>query len=128
MMVAAVALGANVIEKTITFDRTTRSPEHLFSLEPNDAKQFVRSIRTVEEALGGTRRVMTPEERKRRNAVRRSTFVAEDAPTGTLVANLKVEFRRPGWGMGPDEFEGISGTKLRRACPKGHMLSHADLE
>jgi sialic acid synthase SpsE len=128
MMVAAVALGANVIEKTITFDRTTRSPEHLFSLEPEDAKQFVKSIRTVEEALGGTRRVMTEEERKRRNAVRRSTYLAEDAPAGMPVADLKVDFRRPGWGMGPDEFERMSGAKLRRACPKGHMLSHADLE
>jgi sialic acid synthase SpsE len=100
----------------------------MFSLEPEDAKQFVKSIRTVEEALGGARRVMTAEERKRRIAYRRSTFLAYDAPAGTPVADLKVDFRRPGWGMGPDEFERMSGAKLRRACPKGHMLSHADLE
>jgi sialic acid synthase SpsE len=128
MTVAAVALGANLVEKTVTFDRTTRSPEHIFSLEPDDAKQFVKSIRTVEQALGGARRIMTPEERKRRNAVRRSTFLAENATAGTPLSQLKVEFRRPGWGIGPDEFERMADAKLRRPCEKGHMLRHADIE
>jgi N,N'-diacetyllegionaminate synthase len=128
MMIAAVALGANLVEKTVTLDRTTRSPEHMFSLEPDDAKRFVQSMRTLEQALGGPRRIMTPEERKHRNAVRRSTFLADDAPAGTPIADLKVEFRRPGWGMGPDEFERMAGAKLRHACSKGHMLSYADLE
>lgn len=128
MMIAAVALGANMIEKTITFDRTTRSPEHSFSLEPDDAKAFVTSIRTIEEALGGPRRVMTDEERKRRNAVRRSTFLTEDATAGTSLNQLKVEFRRPGWGMGPDEFERVSGGKLRADRKKGHMLTYGDVE
>jgi sialic acid synthase SpsE len=128
MMVAAVTLGANLIEKTITFDRTTHSPEHIFSLEPDDAKNFVKSIRTVEQALGGSRRIMTPEERKRRNAVRRSVVLAQDCAAGTALADASVEFRRPGWGMGPDEFERLSALKLRRALPKGHMLTYADLE
>ncbi|HVV79533.1 MAG TPA: N-acetylneuraminate synthase family protein [Pseudolabrys sp.] len=128
MMIAAVTLGANLIEKTITFDRTTHSPEHMFSLEPDDAKKFVKAIRTVEQALGGSRRIMTTEERKRRNAVRRSVFLAEDCAAGTVLAGAPVEFRRPGWGMGPDEFERLSTLKLRRALPKGHMLTYADLE
>jgi N,N'-diacetyllegionaminate synthase len=128
MTVAAVALGANLVEKTITFDRATRSPEHIFSLEPPDAKAFVQSIRTVEQALGGSRRVMTPEERQRRNAVRRSTFLAQNASTGTPLSDLKVEFRRPGFGIGPDEFERLSGTKLRRELRQGHMLTHGDIE
>jgi sialic acid synthase SpsE len=128
MALAALALGANLIEKTITFDRTTRSPEHMFSLEPAGAKAFVQSIRTVESALGGPRRIMTAEERRRRNAVRRSTFLMEDAAAGTPIGRLSVEFRRPGWGLGPDEFERFSDAKLRHARPKGHMLTHADIE
>lgn len=128
MMIAAVALGANLIEKTITFDRTTRSPEHIFSLEPDDAKAFVKSIREIEQALGGPRRVMSDEERKRRNAVRRSTFLAEDAKAGTSFDKLKVEFRRPGTGMGPDEFERLAGNKLRADRKKGHMIGYADVD
>jgi sialic acid synthase SpsE len=127
MTLAALALGANLVEKTITFDRTTRSPEHIFSLEPEDAKTFVRSIRTVEQALGSSRRVMTPEERRRRVAYRRSVFLAEDGPAGTPLSQLKVEYRRPGWGIGPDEFERMADAKLRQTCKKGHMLRHADI-
>ena len=128
MTIAAIALGANVVEKTITFDRTARSPEHIFSLEPDDAKAFVQSLRMVEVALGGTRRIMTPEERERRTAYRRSTFLSENAPAGATLAGLKVEFRRPGFGMAPDEFERMAKAKLRRALPKGHMLTFADIE
>jgi sialic acid synthase SpsE len=128
MMIAALALGTNLVEKTITFDRTTHGPEHMFSLEPADAKKFVQAIRTVEQALGGSRRIMTAEERKRRNAVRRSVFLAEDCAAGTALNTATVEFRRPGWGMGPDEFERLSSMKLRHNLPKGHMLTYADLE
>lgn len=128
MTVAALALGANLVEKTITFDRTTRSVEHIFSLEPQDAKAFVEAMRTVESALGGNRRIMTAEERKRRTAYRRSTFLAEDAPAGTALSDLKVVFSRPGYGIAPDEFERLAGTKLRRALPKGHMLAYGDIE
>jgi N,N'-diacetyllegionaminate synthase len=128
MTLAALALGANLVEKTVTFDRTVRSPEHIFSLEPEDAKAFVQSIRTVEQALGSHRRIMTKEERYRRNAVRRSTFLIEDSGAGTPLSQLKVEYRRPGWGIGPDEFERLAEAKLRQSCKKGHMLLHADIE
>ncbi|MBY0532203.1 MAG: N-acetylneuraminate synthase family protein [Xanthobacteraceae bacterium] len=125
--IAAIALGANLVEKTITFDRTTRSVEHMFSLEPNDATEFVKTVREVGLALGGPRRIMTPEERKHRVAYRRSTFLAADAPAGTNVKDLKVDFRRPGWGMGPDEFERCADMKLRQPLPKGHMLAQSDI-
>lgn len=125
--VAAIALGANLVEKTITFDRTTRSVEHMFSLEPDDATAFVQAVREVDLALGGPRRIMTPEEKKRRVAYRRSTFVAADAPAGTSVKDLKVDFRRPGYGMGPDEFERCADMKLKRALQKGHMLAQSDI-
>lgn len=125
--IAAIALGANLVEKTITFDRTTKSVEHMFSLEPDDAVEFVKAVREVDLALGGPRRIMTPEERKRRVTYRRSTFLAEDAPMGAALKDLKVDFRRPGFGMGPDEFERLAELKLRQALPKGHMLSASDV-
>jgi N,N'-diacetyllegionaminate synthase len=125
--IAAIALGARLVEKTITFDRTTKSVEHMFSLEPDEAAEFVKAVREVDLALGGPRRIMTEEERKRRVAYRRSTFLAADASAGTNVKDLKVDFRRPGWGMGPDEFERCADMKLRQALPKGHMLTLGDV-
>jgi sialic acid synthase SpsE len=55
-------------------------------------------------------------------------FLAENGTAGTTLGSAPVEFRRPGWGMGPDEFERLSAMKLRRNLPKGHMLTYADLE
>ncbi|WP_202593865.1 N-acetylneuraminate synthase family protein [Desulfohalovibrio reitneri] len=127
MDVAALALGANLLEKTLTHDRTTRSVEHYFSLEPTDLETFVRTIRTVERALGEPRRYMTPEERARRDAVRRSAFLAEDAAAGTLLAEAPIIFRRPGYGIQPDVFERLAGGKLARDLPAGHMLALEDV-
>jgi sialic acid synthase SpsE len=127
MTIAAVALGANLVEKTITLDRMIRSPEHVFSLEPADAKRFVRSIRNIETAMGNSQRVLSPEERVRRNAVRRSTFLMEAAAAGTPLRALNVEFRRPGHGLGPDEFERLAQSRLARDLPAGQMLTVADV-
>lgn len=127
MDVAAVALGANMVEKTITTDRTTRAVEHMFSLEGNEVKKFVRVIRDVEAAMGANRRIMTEPERKRRDAVRRSIFLSKDAKSGTLLSEAAVEFRRPGYGIPPDRFDEVAGRKLRTDLPAGHRLSIEDL-
>lgn len=126
-VMAAIALGANLVEKTITYDRTTRSPEHMFSLEPDDARAFVSTVRDLDLAMGVSRRIMTPEERQKRKAVRRSTFLLEPAERGTELSGLAVEFRRPGWGIGPDAYEQLGEAKLLRDLPAGHMLKLGDV-
>ena len=74
MDIAAVALGANLIEKTITEDRTTRSVEHIMSIEPNEMTDFIQTIREVEIALGSHNRILHSEEKSKRDALRRSAF------------------------------------------------------
>ena len=101
MDIAAVVLGANMVEKTITEDRMTPSVEHVMSIEPNEMKDFVRTIREVEIGLGTGRRVMHSEEIKKRNALRRSVFLIEPAKKGQRLGDCKVEFRRPGFGFTP---------------------------
>ncbi|MEK9969419.1 MAG: N-acetylneuraminate synthase family protein [Ferrovibrio sp.] len=128
MDVAAVALGANLVEKTITEDRTTPSVEHVFSLEPNDMKQFVQVIRDVEGALGRPRRIMSPKELERRQAMRRSTHLASAATKGTRVADLAVTFSRPGYGLSPADWERFGSAILRRDLPAGHLLTPSDFE
>lgn len=127
MDVAAIAMGANLVEKTITEDRMTRSIEHIFSLEPADMKQFIDTIRDVEIAMGSPRRILHPEETAKRAAIRRSAFLAADAKAGASLSGLKIDFRRPGHGIGPDVFETLGDRKLRADLPVGHMLTVADL-
>lgn len=127
MDVAALAMGANLLEKTITEDRTTKSVEHIFSLEPKDMKQFIRVIRDVETALGSQRRILTVQENQHRQKYRRSIFLREDARAGQKLGDVQVDFRRPGYGIGPDEYEGLMALPLKTDLPKGHMLSFNDL-
>lgn len=128
MDVAAVALGANLIEKTITKDRCTPSVEHIFSLEEKEAKEFVSVIREVEKGLGLSRRAMTQEQITARNKVRRSAFIAEDQKAGTQVSKLNIEYRRPGDGIAPDRLIELEGLSLKHDVPKGHKLAITDLE
>ena len=127
MDIAAVAMGANLVEKTITTDRTTRSIEHIFSLEPSEMAAFVQIIRDVETAIGEPRRILQPAEIERRASIRRSTFLAGDAKAGTQLGDAAVEFRRPGFGIGPDQYETLRDRALRNDLPKGHQLSFKDL-
>ena len=127
MDVAAVALGANLVEKTITHDRTTRSPEHIFSLEKEEAGEFVRIIRDVETAMGDPRRVMTPEQLEKRKMVRRSAFVRTAKRTGEALAAIDIEYRRPGTGVSPLEHDALVGMLLSRDVEAGTMLRWTDL-
>lgn len=128
MDVAAVALGANLIEKTITVDRTTRSIEHLFSLEPLEMHSFIRIIRDVEKALGMTRRILHPEERKSRLRGRRSAFIKRTVQKGEKVSIEDIEFRRPGYGIAPHIFESLEGFVYSKNLEAGHRLSFADID
>jgi N,N'-diacetyllegionaminate synthase len=127
MDVAALALGANLLEKTITEDRMTRSVEHVFSLEPQDMRGFIQAIRDVEVALGTNRRVMHAEELEKRKRIRRSLFLQGAAQAGQKLGDIAVEFRRPGFGIGPDRYEELLETTLVRDLPAGHVLSLDDL-
>jgi sialic acid synthase SpsE len=128
MDVAAVALGANLVEKTITTDRTIRSVEHIFSLEPGEMEGFVQVIRDVETALGRSRRVLHPEERERRKIGRRSAFLKQAVRQGSKVTLDDIEFRRPGYGIAPDVMESLIGLSYARDLTAGHRLSLSDLE
>lgn len=127
MDVAAVAMGANLVEKTITTDRTTRSVEHIMSLEPAEMKEFVEVIRSVETAMGSPRRILHPAEREKRNAIRRSVFIAAPAKAGQKLREVKVEFRRPGFGITPDQYDKLMDYVLTTDCEAGYRLSMTDL-
>jgi len=127
MDIAALAKGASLIEKTITMDREIRSVEHVMSLEPREAQAFVRSIRDVEVALGNSRRIMSEEEKENRKAVRRSVYLSEDVKKGDTLSQAKVDFRRPGFSLTPEEYEKFKSSKFSRDVSAGEGLKISDL-
>jgi len=127
MDIAAVALGANLVEKTITTDRTIRSVEHIFSLEPEEMSAFVKIIRDVEVAMGSPRRILHPHEKEKRIATRRSAFLKSAVRKGLLLSEADVEFRRPGHGIPPNVFESLLNYHFTKALPDGHLIEFSDL-
>jgi sialic acid synthase SpsE len=128
MDLAAVALGANLVEKTITEDRTTRSVEHIMSIEPHDMVAFIAVIRDLEVAMGSPRRMMSPPEVERRNANRRSVHLRQDLAAGSVLDLPDLDFRRPGTGIPPTETDRLVGKSLRVAKAAGERLDWADLD
>ena len=128
MDVAALALGADLIEKSITEDRATRSIEHIFSLEPANMAAFLRTIREVEQAMGTTRRVLHPEEKKKRLAVRRSVCAARALKAGQTLSPADFDYRRPGFGIAPDQVDRLLGRTLAVDKQAGEAFAWGDFE
>ncbi|MCK5100264.1 MAG: N-acetylneuraminate synthase family protein [Desulfobacteraceae bacterium] len=128
MDIAAVAIGANLVEKTITMDRTTRSAEHLFSLEPQDMENFVKKIKEIEMALGAPRRILHPDEIEKRKATRRSIFLKNPVSKNEKLIEAHVDFKRPGYGISPKYYEDMKTKVFLKNLPAGHMLTLKDLK
>ena len=124
MDIAAVALGVDMIEKTITLDRTIKSCEHSFSLEPEQAKQFVKVIRDLEVALGSYRRIIPLHIKEKRKVARRSPYALKDLKVGEIIKSEDFEFKRPGFGLTNEEFRLVLGRKLKKEIKKGEVLSY----
>jgi sialic acid synthase SpsE len=127
MDVAAVALGANLVEKTITEDRTTRGVEHSMSIEPPEMTKFVEQIRYLEVAMGDNRRSLSSQEIEKRTAVRRSVFMRSHGLKGQKVSDCDIEFRRPGYGIPPSDFDRIEDAVLTCDVSAGEMLNWSDI-
>jgi N,N'-diacetyllegionaminate synthase len=127
MDIAALCLGANMLEKTITLDRTTPSVEHIMSLEGDEIAAFVKAIRDVEAAFGSPRRVMQEAEIRKRDLVRRSIFLKRAMRAGETLKPDDLDYRRPGTGIAPSELRRVLGRSLATDKPAGEMLRQEDL-
>lgn len=128
MDIAAVALGAGILEKTVSLDKTTRSPEHIMSLEPHEGAAFVRTIREVEQALGLERRILQPQERANAAVARRSITAARDLPEGHVLAQEDLDYARPETGIPACCDKQLLGRALRRAVQAGEQFNWSCLE
>lgn len=120
--VAAVALGACIIEKHFTLSRSIPGPDSDFSLEPGEFKAMVASVRTAELSLGKVQYGITKEEAASR-VFRRSLFVVEDVKSGERFTAKNVRSIRPGYGLHPRYLEEILGRFARRDISLGTPLT-----
>lgn len=108
--VASVALGACVVEKHFTLNRSLPGPDHPFAIEPSEFKEMVRQIRDIETALGdGLKLGPAPEEQEMHQKARRSLVAARAIPKGTLIDRAMVAIKRPGFGIRPKFLDLIVG-------------------
>jgi N,N'-diacetyllegionaminate synthase len=124
---AAVALGARVIEKHFTLDRTLPGPDHKASIEPAELAALVRGVRNVEAALGTGDKKPSGYELEIAKVARKSLVAACDIPAGTPVKREMIAIKRPGTGLAPGWLEKVVGRAARRSIRAGSVLSWDDL-
>lgn len=112
--VAAVAMGAAVIEKHFTLDRSMDGPDHKASLEPNELKQMVSYIRNVEAAMGDGVKEPAKSEIPNIEIARKSIVAARAIKKGEILNDQNITAKRPAGGISPMEWEQIVGTKAKR--------------
>ncbi|AIE86637.1 N-acetylneuraminate synthase [Fimbriimonas ginsengisoli] len=119
---AAVALGARIIEKHFTLDRNLPGPDHKASLEPDEIAAAVRGVRVVESALGTGRKVPAASEANTASVARRSLVAARDLPAGTRLSEADIAILRPGTGLPPAMLPHLVGMTLSHPVSAGDLF------
>lgn len=112
--VAAVALGADIIEKHFTLDKTLPGPDHRASLDPAELKAMVSAIRNIETALGDSHKTVSDSERPNITVARKSIVAARDIRAGELFSEENITVKRPGNGISPMEWDHVIGRRAPR--------------
>jgi N,N'-diacetyllegionaminate synthase len=107
--IAAVAMGATIIEKHFTLDRTMTGPDHKASLEPNELKAMVQAIQNIEVALGTENKIVTESETQNRAIARKSIVAAIDIRKGDVFTEDNLTVKRPGNGISPMQWDNTMG-------------------
>lgn len=112
--IAAVAMGATVIEKHFTLDRGLPGPDHQASLEPQELKAMIAAIRNIEQALGDGVKRLTPSEAKNRPVARKSIVASRNIRVGEIFSNENLTTKRPGTGISPMRWDEVLGRRAGR--------------
>jgi N,N'-diacetyllegionaminate synthase len=121
--IAAVAMGASMIEKHVTLDRNLTGPDHRASLEPSEFAAMVRGIRNVESALGHGRKEPASSEANTASVARKSLVAAMDIPIGATITEGMIAIKRPGTGLPPAMLTYLMGRTVRAEIPKGALIT-----
>lgn len=120
--IAAVAMGATIIEKHFTLDRTMEGPDHKASLEPDELKAMVSAIRNVEQAIGDGVKRVTESERGNMAVARKSIVAACDIKKGETLTEENLTVKRPGTGISPMRWEEVIGKKAKHNFAEDDLI------
>lgn len=120
--IAAVALGATVIEKHFTLDRNMEGPDHKASLEPNELKAMVDSIRHIELALGNGMKQPAESEKKNIAVARKSIIASKDIKAGDIFTEENLTVKRPGYGISPMRWFDVIGKVSPRDFEEDELI------
>lgn len=120
--IAAVALGAEFVEKHITLDREMEGPDHKASMPPKKFEEYVKAIRNTEKLLGDGIKRPTSRELEIMKAGRRSIVASIDIKEGTILTKELLAYKRPGTGIKPELIEVIIGKKLKTSICKDQLI------
>lgn len=120
--IAAVAMGATVIEKHFTLDRNMYGPDHKASIEPDGLKAMISGIRNIEIALGDGKKICSPLERKNIIVARKSIVAKRDIKKGELLTEENITTKRPGNGVSPMKWFEVLGTKAVRDFGEDELI------
>lgn len=120
--IAAVALGAEIIEKHFTLDHNMDGPDHKASLEPDELKQMVDGIRKTEKALGNGIKTASPSEKKNIQIARKSIVARRNIEKGEILTEENLAVKRPGNGISPMRWYEVIGTKAIRDFSEDEMI------
>lgn len=120
--IAAAAMGASVIEKHFTMDKSMEGPDHKASLEPDELSLMVKSIRNVELALGTGMKKPSESEKKNRLVVRKSIVASRDIKAGEILTADNLTAKRPGTGISPMRWNDLIGTTAVRDFEEDELI------
>ena len=125
--IAATALGAAIVEKHFTLDRTRQGPDHAMSLEPPELAAMVAAVRATQAAIGDGEKAPTAAERAMAGVARRSLHWVSDLPAGTEILAEHLVTRRPGTGIAPARTADLMGRRTTRAVLGGRLVAEDDI-
>ena len=126
--IAAVAMGARVIEKHFTIDTNFEGPDHKASLSPNELKKMIKSIRELELAMSGSgKKEPSKSELKNIEIARKSIYYTKDLDIGDTISEDNILPLRPAKGISPMNWKKIVGRKVKRKCYSNSKFSFEDI-
>lgn len=128
MGIAAVALGAKVIEKHFTLDKSASGPDHKASLEPPELSEYIKAIRLTEKALGSPEKMLTEVEKDVKIVARKSIVARTNILAGTRLSSSMLTTKRPAKGISPSAYYQILGKKVKRNILEDEYIKWQDLE
>lgn len=120
--IAAVSLGAKIIEKHFTIDKNLEGPDHKASLDPKELQQMIKSIRNIELAMGGYERVVSTGENENKKVVRKSIVASNIIKKGDIFTEDNITCKRPGTGISPMQWYNVIGSTAKKTFEEDEMI------